>query len=268
MTATVPSQPGSVSPAHAREQRARRAARWRWSIGIAVALVFHLGLIAVTRVGFAPQPRVDRPEGRVWWLGDRVFLEGEDSLRGQELAIFRDDPLILVTGQNFAGRRPPSDETQPPGQIFSSFEPVLVMPVDRSPPGLVTAPSDQLDPASALQGFRWNYFSRFERGDPVERVFERRRARIEVFAGGSGALMLAESLPVENNPETPEVWPDWRPFELSVSVSDTGRLSEPLMLRGGSGSDVIDRFMREHIRRRMRLDLRLGPGHYRIFIGP
>lgn len=258
----------AVSPQRLREHRARRAARWRWAIGIAVALVFHVGLIALTRVGLVAEPRVDRVDGRVWWLGDRIFLEGEDSLRGQELAIFRDDPLFLVTGQNFAGRRPPDEETRPPGQIFSRFDPVLVMPTDRSPPGLVTAPTDQLEPASALQGFRWHYFSRFDRGDPVERAFEPRRARIEVFAMGSGAKVWAESLPLESNPEAPEVWPDWRPFEISVTVSDTGRLSEPLMVGGGSGSDVIDRTMREYVRRRMRLDLRLGPGNYRVSIGP
>lgn len=261
--AVRPPSPG----AGAGQPRARLAAAGRWTAGITLAVAFHLVLIVFTRVHVAPAPRADALDSRVSWLGDRVFLEGEDTQRGQELSILVDDPLFLVTPRNYAGARRHDEETRPPGQIFGSFEPLLVMPTDRSPPGLLSAPTDRVDPVVAVQSFRWPYLARFGRADPVDRTFEARRARLEVRSSDSGSVVLADSIPAESNRETPDAWPDWRPFEMFVTVSDSGRLSEPLML-SGSGSDDVDRFMRDYVRRSLRLDLRLGPGNYRISIGP
>ncbi len=255
------------SPHRPHERRGRRAARWRWGIGIVIAVAFHVVLAAFTRIDLDPRPRRDAIDPRIAWVGDRVLL-AEDSLQGQQLKMFDDTPLFLVTLENYAGSRRRGDETGLPGELFPSFAPVLTMPTDRSPPGLVTAPVDGVNPVIAVQSFRWPFFNRFGRGDPVERSFEARRARVEVRSMDSGMQVLAESLPVETDREAPTVWPDWRPFEVFITVSETGRVSEPLLLGGGSGSDNVDRFMREHIRRRMRLDLRLGPGNYRIAVGP
>lgn len=268
MTTDAPAQEaGTPHPSAPRDVRGRRAARWHWAVGIVLALGFHVALVAFTRVPVVPKPRVDVVDHRITWLGDRVFLDGENSLRYQVLTLFPDDPLFLVTSRNYAGSRPSTDEMRPPGQIFSRFEPVLVMPVDRSPPGLVTAPGDRVDPVVAVQSYRFPYLSRFARADPVERAFEARRARLEVRSNETGKVVLTQTIPVDSNREVSDVWPDWRPFEAFVTVSQSGGLSEPLML-GGSGSDTVDRFMRDYLRRSMRLDLRLGPGNYRISIGP
>lgn len=248
-------------------KRARRAARRQWAVGLVVALVFHVTLAGLTRVQMAPGPREDHPNPRVTWVGDRAVLE-EDTLQGQQLQIFNDAPLFLPTEVNFASRRQAADDSRPPGQIFSSFDPVLLVPVDRSPPGLVTAPTDRTDPTTAVQAFRWPVLKTFGREDSPERRLEPRRAHIEVRASDTGVVVLTESIPAANDPETPEVWPHWRPVELFVMVSQTGRLSQPLFVGVGSGSDEVDRFMQNYIRQRLRLALRVPPGSYRVLVGP
>ena len=262
----APADPAESPDSRPRQARARRAARTRWTLGVLVAVGFHLALIGLTRVQVDPRPRQDLINPRVAWVGDTVVLE-EDTLQGQQLRIFDGAPLFLPTSQNYAGSRRLGERTRRPGELFASREPILIMPVDRSPPGLVTAPIDQMQPVAALQGFQWPYLARFGRADPVPRVFETRRARIEIRSVETGAIVLQESI-APDAAGSQDVWPDWRPFGLFITVSDSGRLSEPVMLGGGSGSDDVDRFMREHVRRRMRLDLRLGPGSYRIGIGP
>lgn len=236
-------------------------------IGVVVALGFHVGLIGLTHVGIEPRRRIDRIDPRIVWVGDKAVLE-EDTLLGQLLSVGNDTPLFLITSQNFASTRHRGEDTRRPGEIFSSYDPILTVPEDRGPPGLVVPPADDLSPEVAIRGFQWPYFSRFGRSDPVARTFEARRARIEVRSTATGAVVLEESLPMSLDRETPEVWPDWRPFQLYLTVSETGRVAEPAVIGGGSGSDRVDQFVRDHVRRRMRLDLRLGPGSYRILAGP
>jgi len=264
---SAPADPVESPQSRPRQARARRAARTRWTLGVVMAVGFHLALIGLTRVQVEPRPRHDSINPRVAWVGDTAVLE-EDTLQGQLLRIFDDAPLFLPTSQNYAGSRRLGERTRRPGELFANREPILIMPVDRSPPGLVTAPTDQMQPVAALQGFPWPYLARFGRADPVPRVFEARRARFEIRSLETGAVVLQESIPPGVGGGAQDTWPDWRPFGLFVTVSDSGRLSEPVMLGGGSGSDAVDRFMREHVRRSMRLDLRLGPGSYRIGIGP
>ncbi|MBE2214888.1 MAG: hypothetical protein IAE82_13525 [Opitutaceae bacterium] len=259
--------PSREPAAPARERRNRRRARLRWGAGVLVALGFHVALVGLTRVDIQARRRADPLNPRIAWVGDKAVLE-EDTLRGQLLSVGNDTPLFMITGQNFAGVQRRGEEARGPGEIFSRYEPILTVPVDRSPPGLVAAPTDRFDPVSAIQRFQWPYFARFGRADPVARTFEARRARIEVRSSGSGALVYAISLPQVVDRETPEVWPDWRPFELHLAVSGTGRLSEPVVIGSGSGSDRVDQFVRDYIRREMRLDLRLGEGSYRIVVGP
>lgn len=263
----VPADTVSQPTPSSRERHARRAARWRWGIGLAIALGFHVALAALIRVQVAPQARADMIDPRIAWVGDKALLD-EDTLQGQVLSIFNPAPLFLPTSQNFASTRRSSDDARRPGEIFSSYGPVLLMPYDASPPGLIAAPTDRMDPVAAVQSFRWPYLGRFGRADPVARSLSPRLARVEVRAAESGSVVLAESIPVNSAQASQDLWPDWRPFGLFVTVSESGRLSEPVMLGGGSGSDVVDQFMREQVRRRMRLDLRLGPGNYRIAIGP
>lgn len=268
MNPTAPSPPaGERPPPGAGGRRHARRARRRWAAGVVVALGFHVALIALTQVGLEPRQRADRLNPRIVWVGDKAVLE-EDTLRGQLLSVGNDTPLFLITSQNFAGIRQRGEDTRRPGEIFSSYEPILTVPQDRGPPGLVVPPADRLDPGAALQGFQWPYLARFGRSDPVARTFEARRARIEVLSTDTGAVVLAESLPLSIDRETPEVWPDWRPFQLYLTVSETGRVAEPAVIGGGSGTDRVDQFIRDYVRRRMRLDLRLAPGSYRVMAGP
>jgi hypothetical protein len=259
--------PAGPAPLPDRARRLRAAGRRRWAAGLVVALGFHVALIALTRVQVAPRVRTDRIDTRIGWVGDRAVLE-EDTLQGQQLRIFNDAPLFLPTSQNFASTRRSGEGTRRPGDIFTSFDPILVMPPEGTPAGLVVAPVDRADPVSALRGFRWPYHTRFGRADPLERRFEARRARIEVRSLETGGLVLEESLPASAAPGDVDGWPDWRPFEMLITMSHGARLSEPIMIGGGSGSDRVDQAMREHVRRRMRLDLRLGPGSYRVGVGP
>jgi hypothetical protein len=264
----APSQPegGRVAPAAGERRNARRARR-RWAAGVIVALGFHVALIALTQVGIEPRRRTDSINPRIVWVGDKAVLE-EDTLRGQLLSVGNDTPLFLITSQNFASIRHRGEDTRRPGEIFSSYEPILTVPEDRGPPGLVVPPADRLDPGTAIQGFQWPYLTRFGRSDPVARTFEGRRARIEVRSTDTGALVYAESLPLSLDQEAPEVWPDWRPFHLYLTVSEAGRVAEPAVIGGGSGTDRVDQFIRDYVRRRMRLDLRLAPGSYRVLAGP
>jgi len=245
----------------------QRAAGGRWLIGIGMALGFHLGLLVLARVPVAPDSRKDAVNPRVSWVGDKALLE-EHTLRSQILRIGNDEPLFLVTAQNYAGVVRRGEGPLPPGQIFDPYRPQLILPVDQSPPGLVTAPQDRTEAPVAASGFRWPVLAAFGRADAPDRQFEPRRARIDVFSCESGRFVFGESLPRSPERSGNANWPDWRPLELFLTVSASGRVSEPIMAGAGSGSDEVDRFVLDYVRRRMRLDLRLGPGSYRVTVGP
>lgn len=271
MSAGAPSEPAVRAAA-----RSRRAARRRWTAGVIVAVVFHGALIALTRVDLGARARADHLNPRITWVGDRLITE-EDSSRGQLIRLFDDAPLFLPTAWNFASARRSIEETRAPGEIFARYPARLVMPDTVSPPGLVVAPEDRTEPAVAAQAFRWHYLARFGRDDPPARALPARVARVEARDASSGRVVLAAIIPPDAAPPNRDTWPDWRPFELFVTVSATGRLAEtvaggvvgdPVLGGGGSGSEVVDQFLRGYLRSRLRLDLRLPPGDYQVTVGP
>ncbi len=87
---------------------------------------------------------------------------------------------------------------------------------------------------------------------------------LEVVAAGNGERVLAEVLPVEAAPATQKLW---QPPQFLALVDPAG-LVGPLRLTEGSRVEEVDRHFQDYLMHTYRLGERLGPGFYRITIGP
>ncbi len=87
---------------------------------------------------------------------------------------------------------------------------------------------------------------------------------IEVYASGSGQLLLIEELAEDVHPLWPQVW---QPLEFLAAVEPAG-LVAPLSLTLTSRVDSVDAFFRDFIARKFKLGERMVPGFYRVVVSP
>jgi hypothetical protein len=78
--------------------------RRRWTAGIVITLVFHLGLILLLHVEAGQTIRAAGTNPRVVWVGDKTLME-EGTMREQVMRILDPAPLFLPTTLNYAGAR-------------------------------------------------------------------------------------------------------------------------------------------------------------------
>ncbi len=91
-----------------------------------------------------------------------------------------------------------------------------------------------------------------------------RGALIEVYASGSGQLLILQEIAEEAHPLWPQVW---QPLEFLAAV-ESGGLVAPLSLTTTSRIDTIDTFFRDYLSRSFKLGERLMPGFYRVVVSP
>ncbi|RME73492.1 MAG: hypothetical protein D6781_00290 [Verrucomicrobia bacterium] len=157
----------------------------------------------------------------------------------------------------FEGGRSPAD-------AFDFYPGRFLVPEGQPPGRLVPQLPVIGGPGEALSLFRWHFLTAFGRVDRERVALGERRGVIEVRRVIGGEALLEQEVPGSPGPE----WPDWRPFEMLVLVGKDGVIGEPLVVPVGPGTAAVEGFFRRYVRTGLRLDLRVGPGYYRILIGP
>jgi hypothetical protein len=87
---------------------------------------------------------------------------------------------------------------------------------------------------------------------------------LEVVASGTGERILVEVLPMEAMPVTQK---PWQPPQF-LAVLDAAGLVGPLRVTEGSRVEEVDRHYQDFLVQKFRLGERLGPGFYRVTVGP
>ncbi|OAM90228.1 hypothetical protein OH491_20290 [Termitidicoccus mucosus] len=190
----------------------------------------------------------------------------------EQAVLFDPTPLFLPTARNASHAAIGMAVRREPGEVFRPFPPRLVF----SDSVFAVAFPDPLvppsAPAAALEiGRTANPYvplGRFERELPP---LAGRLAFVEVLKAASGEKVLA----VPFNAEEPSTGADfgvlrsesWRPMELLASLDSAGFTGAPLIVQG-SGSDRVDKIVREMLTRKLHLGQRLQAGFYVFRVGP
>lgn len=91
---------------------------------------------------------------------------------------------------------------------------------------------------------------------------------VDVYGGDARQAVLSLALPSDARPGTAgRDATGWRPLEFTAAVDHAGFVG-PLLLTSSSGVEEVDTYFRNYLARSLRLGDRLGPGFYRIVVGP
>lgn len=199
-------------------------------------------------------------------LTQLAYTNDKDRLL-QEQAFLQDPtPLFLPTAWNSGRDVGPKDTYPEPGLSFSLFPAKLVYEPNRlqlqlpAPVQVPQAPVQELNQADEdrpLVGF--------SQGARKAHAFTPRSALLELqpLAGTALLVLTLEGLALPENQS-------WQPAEFLAAAESFGLSSSPVLLTS-SGLETIDRLLEEKLVRlwpRIERRARLGPGFYRIHIGP
>lgn len=189
---------------------------------------------------------------------------GTDSLLREE-AILRDPtPLFLPTIWNAAEGAFQASTRREPGGSFEGYraklsfaEPELQMAMSWHV-AMPTGVSDALGREQAAESY-WG----LARSEPAVPALAARGAFVEVVTAGGGVTCLSLPLAKANPPaQVP-----WQPLQFLVTISPVGLVGSPVLIESSRVAGVDDYF-RSYISDTLRVGERLGPGFYRISIGP
>ena len=220
-------------------------ARRRWAVAAVGAVAVGLGFLNLVRI---PEP-VSFRETTNATGNSRVGLTRV--LQG-EAALLDKTPLFLPTEWNSARKEVILPES---GGVFAdyapkfAFEEAELKPLKSRALNAVTA-TDALD--LAAPGPAYLGFGRIE--SKLEDLGAR-GAFVEVKEAGSGKVVLAEAIP-EAKPRSAVFW---QPAEFMVVLDAAGLCT---------GAEEVDSYFQKFVAQNLRLGARLGPGSYRIWIGP
>jgi hypothetical protein len=249
---------------------ARRQAQFPWvlaTIGVALVVV---GGVALLRFPTAPDPkRVSTEAPQVSPMQLSRTGNGVTNTRLQEELALQ-DPTPLFGPTRWNSGQAPQPVMPEPGTAFVSFTPALIFPDADLPisiPATAAVPADAQAAVNMLE--REPKLMDFSRRDLTLPPLPQRVAQIEVRQMGSGELRLSQTV---GEPRETEQLPAlrqefWTPVHLMIAINPAGLVGRPVMV-ASSGSERIDNWALDFLANRAHLAARLGPGFYRVVVGP
>jgi hypothetical protein len=244
-------------------KRAQREQRRLWAYAVAGAVAAVACLYGLFRVPpAAPPRRIGGAAIGLMPIGARTFDPGkaEDSL------LFDPTPLFLptpISGSSIEKR------LREPGGALADYRPKLIYgesALDLHLP----APSDAPTPAATLAGEPPGApFMDFGRTDAPGPVVASRSAFVEVTEAATGRIVLTEAL--DGQPPIQGLWP---PMEFLAAVDPAGLVGPLVRAPGGLIGDLgaapagVEEYFRNYLVKTERIGQKLGPGFYRISVGP
>ncbi|MBC7366040.1 MAG: hypothetical protein H7343_04380 [Undibacterium sp.] len=177
-----------------------------------------------------------------------------------EVALVDKTPLFLPTEWNTAHKEVVLPQS---GGAFSDYSPKFAYDeteLKSLNPGVIAVFSvtDALalsPPGPPLLGFG--------RSDVKPAALERRGAFVEIVRAKGGQGIFAKTLAEAQ----PPIAPVWGPLEFLATVDAAG-LTGPLVLTARSGVEEVDAYFQKYFTEKLRVGMMLGPGLYRIGVGP
>ncbi|MBI3884244.1 MAG: hypothetical protein HY302_00710 [Opitutae bacterium] len=214
-----------------------------------------------SRAGDGPGEAAARPKEAFVKLVAAGATAGDRELQ-ERAKYFDPTPLFFPTEFNFGQNQAPEIARRQPGQVFASYGAKLRF-TDSSMPAYgqeTAATSERLGDVLA-QGNEAPFAGIGARDDP-RAPLAGRAAFMEVNALADGKTIVAQALHQLKLPRT-----DFAPLEFLVVVGSAGVIGEPVLL-AGSGWEEVDAFFRDYLVQSFHLGERVGPGRYRVVVGP
>lgn len=233
-----------------------------------VALVVILGVVVLFR---HPERGAQKRDGENL-VGDpggvsmgltRLDPNAGNVLLNEEAMLFDPTPLFLPTEWNVGHNTLPDNLIRDTGHSLSdypaqlTFNEVGVVLGMRSP---VEVPAKVVDVLPMLG--RRQPFTGMGRTEATVAVVPERGARVDVMAVRDGATALSLTVPANQLPSDL-----WQPMEFLLAVDAAGLVGPPVPMVQAS-DERLGAALQELLAKTLHLGERLGPGIYRVCVGP
>jgi len=187
-----------------------------------------------------------------------------DPLLNEEAMLRDPAPLFLPTGWNAAENALPATARREPVGAFDGYPAYFRFDqarLDLAMAAPVVVPERPADAFASDKPAR--PFLGFGQTDVDVAALPSRTAYVEVLSAGEGKVMLAQPLR-DVRPPGEAVW---QPLEFLIAVDPAG-LVRPPVLTESSTVTAVDEFFQDYLATGLHLGELLGPGFYRVSIGP
>lgn len=234
--------------------------------GIAFVVVF--GVAALFQIPERIIPKederspVDGPGGVSMGL-TRLDPNAGNVLLNEEAMLFDPTPLFLPTEWNVGHNTLPDNLIRDIGHSFKDYPAQLTFDevgVALGFPAPVEVPAKVTD-ALPMLGRQQPFAGMGRTGAPVA-VLPERGARVEVMAVRDGVQALSLTVPVGQVPAGL-----WQPMEFLLAVDAAGLVGPPVLMAQAS-DERLGATLQEMLAKTLHLGERLGPGIYRVCVGP
>jgi len=232
---------------------AARSPAFAWAAALVGGLVVLGGLAYLVRLPVPPPAAPAEPPPKVAIV---------DSVSNQATSLRDPTPLFLPTEYtssrvNYVAAEPTGSFGGFPAQyVFEASELKLDLPQMEVVPD---------SPAAALAGDPLGApFVSFGRESVTVQPVARRGAYVEIVESGSGRLVYGAPA-YDARPPAASV--PWEPMEFMAAVDAAGLVGS-LVPTGRSGVDEVDAYFARYLADTLHVGQRLGPGFYRISVGP
>jgi hypothetical protein len=228
-------------------------ARRRWAVAAIGTVAVGLGFLNLVRVPEPAPMTVATSSAGNSRVGLTPVFQGEAALLDKT-------PLFLPTEWNSARKEVVLPES---GGVFADYAPMFAFAESelKSLQSRVLSAVTTTD-ALALAAPGPAYLG-FGRAEPGPENLGARGAFVEVKEAASGKVVLAETIR-EAKPSNAIFW---QPAEYMVML-DAGGFCGPPIITARTGAEDVDSYFQKYLAQNLRLGTRLGPGSYRIWIGP
>ncbi len=236
------------------------------SAGIALAVV--VGVAALFQVPKPVTPKDDAvtttggPGGVSLGL-TRLDPHAGNILLNEEAMLFDPTPLFLPTEWNVGHNTLPDNLIRDIGHSFSDYPAQLTfneVGVALGFPAPVEVPANVTDVLPMLGGQQ--PFAGMGRTGATVAVLPERGARVDVTAVRDGVEALSLTIPIEQVPAGL-----WQPMEFLLAVDAAGLVGPPVLMVQAS-DERLGATLQEMLAKTLHLGKRLGPGFYRVCVGP
>ncbi len=236
-----------------------------WSLAATGALAAGVLVLALFR---SPEPAkavLGLPTGKVLSVGLAKLDGGSaDALLEEEATLQDPTPLFLPTARNAGGNAIPAGARGEPGGAFSGYAAKLTYAETELQLTLPSIVADPKTPAEAFEaGQPAQSYWGFGQKDWVARPLTARGAFVEVLAAGDGQRVIVLPL-VDARPPSETTW---QPLQFLVAIDAAGVVSPPVLTES-SRVAAVDSYFQNFMVETLHVGERLGPGFYRVCIGP
>lgn len=242
-----------------------RETRKRWLIALVGALGSGLAVFFLFSAPGQKKPAVGKIPLASAQVGLSIINKGSlDSILQQETTLRDPTPLFLPTPWNAGESAIPTTERREPLGMFAGYAPKLTFAEPElqlalnSPVAVPQSPSGAFNSDHPAQSY-WG----FGQLDWIAQPLTNRGAFVEVTAAGDGRRLFTQPLTDARPPTSAP----WQPLQFLVAVDPSGVVGPPVLTES-SRVAAVDGYFRNYAIQTLRIGERLGPGFYRISIGP